>query len=48
MVDLLFFCVVKSEVYGLLGLNGVGKMMILRMILGLLWFDSGFVEVGGF
>ena len=41
------FSVSAGEVYGLLGPNGAGKTTTLRMVMGLLDPDSGFVEVGG-
>ncbi len=40
------FEVSAGEVYGLLGPNGAGKTTTLRMIMGLLPPDSGFVQVG--
>ncbi len=41
------FSVSAGEVYGLLGPNGAGKTTTLRMVMGLLDPDEGFVEVGG-
>lgn len=46
-VNHLSFQVASGEVYGLLGPNGAGKTTTLRMIMGLLEPDSGFVEIGG-
>ncbi len=46
-VNHLSFRVSSGEVYGLLGPNGAGKTTTLRMIMGLLEPDSGFVEIGG-
>lgn len=46
-VDHLSLNVVPGEVYGLLGPNGAGKTTTLRMILGLLEPDEGWVEVDG-
>lgn len=46
-VDRLSLRVSPGEVYGLLGPNGAGKTTTLRMILGLLEPDSGWVEVDG-
>lgn len=43
----LSFEVQAGEVYGLLGPNGAGKTTTLRMVMGLLDPDEGFVEVGG-
>lgn len=41
------FRVAAGEVYGLLGPNGAGKTTTLRMVMGLLSPDEGYVEVGG-
>ncbi|MFO0922914.1 MAG: ATP-binding cassette domain-containing protein [Pirellulales bacterium] len=41
------FTVGAGEVYGLLGPNGAGKTTTLRMVMGLLPPDEGYVEVGG-
>ncbi len=41
------FEVSAGEVYGLLGPNGAGKTTTLRMVMGLLAPDSGYVSVGG-
>ena len=46
-VNHLSFRVASGEVYGLLGPNGAGKTTTLRMIMGLLEPDSGYVEIGG-
>ena len=46
-VNQLSFRVSSGEVYGLLGPNGAGKTTTLRMMMGLLEPDSGFVEIGG-
>jgi ABC-2 type transport system ATP-binding protein/sodium transport system ATP-binding protein len=46
-VDRLSLHVAPGEVYGLLGPNGAGKTTTMRMVLGLLEPDSGFVSVGG-
>lgn len=46
-VDSLSFSVNPGEVFGLLGPNGAGKTTTLRMVMGLLAPDSGWVEVGG-
>ena len=46
-VNHLSFRVSSGEVYGLLGPNGAGKTTTLRMIMGLLEPDSGYVEIGG-
>lgn len=46
-VDHLSLSVAPGEVYGLLGPNGAGKTTTLRMVLGLLKPDEGWVEVDG-
>ena len=46
-VDDISFSVAAGEVYGLLGPNGAGKTTTLRMVMGLLDPDEGFVEVDG-
>jgi len=37
----------KGEVYGFLGPNGAGKSTIIKMLLGFLRADSGFMRVNG-
>ncbi len=46
-VDGVSFRVGNGEVYGLLGPNGAGKTTTLRMVMGLLEPDGGYVEIGG-
>ena len=46
-VNHLSFQVAAGEVYGLLGPNGAGKTTTLRMVMGLLEPDEGFVEIQG-
>jgi len=46
-VDYLNLEVMPGEVFGLLGPNGSGKSTTLKMILGLVKPDSGFVDVFG-
>ncbi len=46
-VDSLSFSVEPGEVYGLLGPNGAGKTTTLRMVMGLLKPDEGYVTVDG-
>ena len=41
------FCVPKGQVVTLIGANGAGKSSTLRSIVGLVWPESGSVEVGG-
>ncbi len=45
VVDRLSFRVQRGEVYGLLGPNGAGKTTTLRMVMGLLKPDDGYVTV---
>jgi sodium transport system ATP-binding protein len=47
VVDRLSFHVQPGEVYGLLGPNGAGKTTTLRMVMGLLKPDEGYVTVDG-
>jgi ABC-2 type transport system ATP-binding protein/sodium transport system ATP-binding protein len=47
VVDRLSFYVQPGEVYGLLGPNGAGKTTTLRMVMGLLKPDEGYVTVDG-
>lgn len=37
----------KNKIYGFVGINGSGKTMLLRTIVGLVGYDSGKVEVDG-
>jgi ABC-2 type transport system ATP-binding protein len=46
-VDSLTFCAPVGQVLGFLGPNGAGKTTTLRMIMGILYPDSGCVEVLG-
>jgi sodium transport system ATP-binding protein len=46
-VDRVSFQVREGEVYGLLGPNGAGKTTTLRMVMGLVEPDEGYVEIGG-
>lgn len=39
--------ITQGETYGLVGLNGIGKTTIIKIILGLLRQDSGFVKLFG-
>ena len=41
------FQVKPGEIYGLVGLNGIGKTTIIKIILGLLSQDSGIVQMFG-
>ncbi len=47
VVHRLSFHVQPGEVYGLLGPNGAGKTTTLRMVMGLLKPDEGFVTIDG-
>src|SRR5215471_15685383 len=46
-VDELCFTVNAADVYGLLGQNGAGKSVTIRMLLSLISPDSGEVEIFG-
>lgn len=41
------FEVEQGEIYGLLGANGAGKTTTMRMVLGLIYPDSGKIRYGG-
>ena len=43
----LTLCVQQGEVYGFLGENGAGKSTTIRMLLGLIWPDSGQAWIQG-
>lgn len=47
VVDDLFFEVEKGEIFGLFGINGVGKIIIFRIIMGLFYLFSGYVRYEG-
>lgn len=38
----------RSEIYGLLGPNGAGKSTAIKMMVGLINPDSGFIKIGGY
>jgi len=42
------FDVFEGEIFGFLGPNGSGKTTTIKMIMGLLDIDTGFVQIGGF
>ncbi|RMG90758.1 MAG: ATP-binding cassette domain-containing protein [Chloroflexi bacterium] len=46
-VDNVSFHVAPGEIFGLLGPNGAGKTTTIRMMLGILQPDSGYIEVFG-
>ena len=37
----------EGEIFGLLGPNGAGKTTTIRMIMGIIHQDSGFIELNG-
>jgi len=47
VVDSLSFAIGKGEVYGFLGQNGAGKSTTMRMLLGLMFPDSGSIYIDG-
>jgi ABC-type multidrug transport system ATPase subunit len=46
-VDKLSFSIDHGDVYGFLGQNGAGKSTTMRMLLGLIFPDSGEILIGG-
>jgi ABC-type multidrug transport system ATPase subunit len=46
-VDKLSFAINRGDVYGFLGQNGAGKSTTMRMLLGLIYPDSGSVYING-
>lgn len=44
--DLSLF-VFSGEIFGFLGLNGVGKLMIIKMIIGIYGVDKGIIMING-
>ena len=46
-VDNLSFAIQRGEVYGFLGQNGAGKSTTMRMVLGLIFPDSGSIFING-
>lgn len=48
VIDNISFEVKQGEIFGFLGPNGAGKTTTIRMILGLMEFDSGEVKVNGY
>lgn len=47
-VDNLSFTIQQGEVYGFLGQNGAGKSTTMRMLLGLIFPDSGSISINGY
>ena len=43
----LSFSIGRGQVYGLLGQNGAGKSTTMRMLLGLIFPDSGVIKING-
>lgn len=48
VVDGIFFLIEKGEIFSLFGFNGVGKMMIIKILVIFFIFDFGKVCVKGF
>lgn len=47
IIDYLSFLICEGEVFGFLGLNGVGKMIIIWMMVGLMKLLKGDVFICG-
>jgi ABC-2 type transport system ATP-binding protein len=47
-VNNLSLAVEKSEIFGLLGPNGAGKSTTIKMLVGLIRPDQGFIKIGGY
>lgn len=41
------FCFFFGEVYVFMGENGVGKLMLIKVLIGVYWIDFGFIVVLG-
>ena len=48
VVDNISFDVKEGEILGFLGPNGAGKTTTIKMILGLISIDEGFIKINGF
>jgi len=47
-VNDLSIVVKESEIFGFLGPNGAGKSTLIKMMVGLIKPDSGFIKIGGY
>lgn len=47
VLDAVSFAVPKNYIFGFIGLNGIGKTTLIKIILDLLSEDDGFVEIFG-
>lgn len=47
IIDNLNFIVLEGLVFGFVGKNGVGKIIIMKMVFGLFKLDSGIIDVCG-
>lgn len=48
VVDVIIFEVMWGEIFGFFGVNGVGKMIVIKMLIGLSKFIVGEVIIVGF
>ncbi|MFQ3675868.1 MAG: ATP-binding cassette domain-containing protein, partial [Endomicrobiia bacterium] len=46
-IENLSFQIYENEIFGLLGLNGSGKTTTIKLLLGLLYSDSGNINILG-
>lgn len=46
LIDGLSFSFLLNGIVGVIGLNGVGKMMLFKMIVGFELFDGGMLKIG--